>query len=668
MRRVLVTLVGLVLAATGVAQTPPAPTQVELVLDASGSMWNRTADGRYRIDVAKAALTGFIRELPPSGLDVGLRVYGSTVDALADGACDDTRLFVPLQGVDKAALQSTVDDVKARGATPIVKSLRAAIADFPAGSGKRLIVLVTDGQESCGGDLAAALAALKATQPPIELHVIGLDLGPLAAKSFAAVGSFVNAADAASLADALTQAVATAVPPTPAAPKPAEVSLQAPDEVPAGERYDVTWQGQPVAGDAVVVVSPGAPDDAQGDLVGYVEGVEKLSAVAPLTPGPVELRYLSVGTVAARRTVTITPSAATLKVVDDAVFAGSSFKVAWTGPDGPHDYVTVVAPDAKDGTYGDYVPTSKGPELTFTAPSDPGTYELRYQSDDDPGKVLARTQFVVQPPKPITIEAVGEVVAGADFQVAWTGPDAVKDYITIVAKGAPAGSYLSYQYTDVGSPMTLTAPLTPGTYELRYSTDRADAKGKVYASYPIQVVAAVITMVPAPDIHAGSPFDVQVDGPAHTQDYVTIVPTDAADGTYDAYAYVEQPHGSVTILAPTEPGSYELRYQNDADPSKVLARAPVTVGAPVPVTIDAPDSAAAGSSIDIAWTGPDGPGDYLTIVAKDAADGDYGAYEYTADGATLTLQVPDQPGDYEIRYQSDRTEIGVLARRPLKVE
>jgi len=665
MRRIIGIVVAALLFAFASAQ---APTQVELILDASGSMWNRVADGRYRIDAAKDALGSFVRGLPDSGLDVGLRIYGSTVDALAAGACDDTRLFVPLSGVDKAGLQATVDAVKARGATPIVGSLLAAAGDFSAGPGQRIIVLVTDGVESCGGDLSAAVAKLKGMQPAISLRVIGFDLPAKAAKTFSDLASFVNADDAASLADALSGAVAQVAPAAPATePTPAQVTLEAPDTVAAGTGYSVGWNGTPVAGDAIVVTQPGAPDDTPGRLLGYVEGIDHVTAVAPLETGALELRYLSVGTVAARRTLTVTPSPATIRVVDDAVFAGSAFRVAWTGPNGPKDYVTLVAPDAAAGSYGSYVYTRDGKELGFTAPSDPGTYELRYQSDDDPGTVLARTRFEVLPPKPITLEALGEVIAGADFEVSWTGPDAVKDYITIVPTDAPEGAYASYQYTSKGSPLTLTAPLSPGAYELRYSTDRSDAKGKVYASFPITVVAAAISLTPAPDIHAGSTFDVEVSGPAHGQDYITIVPKGAPDGDYQAYAYVDQTHGTFSLLAPTDPGAYEIRYQSDNDPTQVLARAPVTVGPSIPVTLDAPASADAGSRIEVRWTGPDGPQDYLTIVPKGAADGDYGPYTYTSDGSPSTLDVPPDPGDYEIRYQSDRTEIGVLARRPLTV-
>ena len=66
-----------------------AQTYVELILDASGSMWNTLDDGRYRIIAAKDVLSQFIGGLADDGLNVGLRIYGSQTDALEEGACQD---------------------------------------------------------------------------------------------------------------------------------------------------------------------------------------------------------------------------------------------------------------------------------------------------------------------------------------------------------------------------------------------------------------------------------------------------------------------------------------------------------------------------------------------------------------------------------------------------
>lgn len=86
------------------------------------------------------------------------------------------------------------------------------------------------------------------------------------------------------------------------------------------------------------------------------------------------------------------------------------------------------------------------------------------------------------------------------------------------------------------------------------------------------------------------------------------------------------------------------------------------------------DAVLSGSSFRVARTGPNGPEDYATIMARGASDGDNGPYTYTADASPPTLEVAPDPDDYdirhhyEIRHHSDRTEIGVLARRPLTVQ
>jgi len=155
-------------------------TYVELILDASGSMWNKMDDGRTRIQVAKEVLKEFIQGLPNGDVNVGLRIYGSEVRALESGSCEDSRLFVPLEGVDKPSMVQSVDDAEAQGSTPIAYSLRLAAQDFPVNAGKRLIVIVTDGEESCEDGLDAVVEELKAMGIEIDLKIIGLDLNPQA--------------------------------------------------------------------------------------------------------------------------------------------------------------------------------------------------------------------------------------------------------------------------------------------------------------------------------------------------------------------------------------------------------------------------------------------------------------------------------------------------------
>ncbi|MCD0162042.1 hypothetical protein IHN63_12070 [Deinococcus sp. 6YEL10] len=53
------------------------------------------------------------------------------------------------------------------------------------------------------------------------------------------------------------------------------------------------------------------------------------------------------------------------------------------------------------------------------------------------------------------------------------------------------------------------------------------------------------------------------------------------------------------------------------------------------------------------WTGPNNPGDYVTIVPRGAPVGAYLDYFYTRDGNPGALTLPAQPGEYELRYSTE---------------
>lgn len=180
--------------AAALAQGAPAagPSHVELILDASGSMFNKLADGRYRIVAAKEVLAELVAALPADAdLNVGYRAYGSELQATAAGSCEDSRLYVPIEGVDRQLLLTTVRNTQARGATPIAYSLERALEDLDGRTGERIVVLITDGEEGCGGDVRAAAQALK--DAGIDLRIIGFDLDELARASFDGLGAFENA-------------------------------------------------------------------------------------------------------------------------------------------------------------------------------------------------------------------------------------------------------------------------------------------------------------------------------------------------------------------------------------------------------------------------------------------------------------------------------------------
>jgi hypothetical protein len=155
----------LVLPVTGMTSL----SALEVILDASGSMLQRQ-DGRRRIDIAKETLAALLRDTIPDGTPFALRVFGNRE---ADSCRTD--LEVPLAPLDTASVLSLIDGLEAvnLARTPIGRSLELVESDLRAADGEHLIILITDGEETCEGDPAAAIAALRAKGIDARVNIVG---------------------------------------------------------------------------------------------------------------------------------------------------------------------------------------------------------------------------------------------------------------------------------------------------------------------------------------------------------------------------------------------------------------------------------------------------------------------------------------------------------------
>lgn len=261
---------------------------------------------------------------------------------------------------------------------------------------------------------------------------------------------------------------------------------------------------------------------------------------------------------------------------------------------------------------------------------------------------------------PATITAPTTVKAGAAFSAQWTGPNNPEDYLTIVAKEAPEGAYANYQQTRVGTPLELTAPMQSGAYEVRYVAARSK---KVLGRAPITVESVEATLTAPEEAVLGTVISVGWKGPNNAGDYITVVPKGTPDGQYGNYT--ETSAGALLNLTlPPVAGDAELRYMSAQD-RLVLGRRAIKIVAPS-VSLAAAEEAVAGSLLTINWTGPKNAGDYITIVAKAKPDGQYGNYSNVSAGSPLTVLVPIEPGEAELRYMTGQGG-KVLARRDLRV-
>ncbi len=138
----------------------------------------------------------------------------------------------------------------------------------------------------------------------------------------------------------------------------------------------------------------------------------------------------------------------------------------WTGPENDEDYLSLAEAGSPDDAYVEWARVEDGNPAVFRAPGSPGSYEARYV-DGRTGEARART--------PVEVVAVTAALvtpatarAGMRFEIGWTGPNSPGDMLAIAKPGADPDRWLDWAPTTIGSPLTLAAPTTPGTYEIRY--------------------------------------------------------------------------------------------------------------------------------------------------------------------------------------------------------
>jgi hypothetical protein len=148
-----------------------ANRSVLLILDSSGSMNAKLPNGETRIAVAKRAIKG-VAGFVPAQAQISLRMYGAQSPARQTN-CQDTHIAVPFGPAESSgtAIAAAADGVTAQGYTPIAHSLGQAANDFPAEARERVIVLVSDGKETCQGDPVLAAKALAGKG--ITVHTVG---------------------------------------------------------------------------------------------------------------------------------------------------------------------------------------------------------------------------------------------------------------------------------------------------------------------------------------------------------------------------------------------------------------------------------------------------------------------------------------------------------------
>jgi hypothetical protein len=186
------------------------PENLVVIVDASNSM-NKTLAVKTRIDAARDALSELLGGMP-TGENVGLLVYGHRINYKNEiESCQDIEMLFPLTALDdviRDRMISAIGQIEAQGKTPLADSLTTAANAISATGEGGVIVLLSDGEGNCGGEQDIVAAMIGTLDPPITIHVLGLDVEDEASQTLRGIagatgGSYWSIQEASGLLEAL---------------------------------------------------------------------------------------------------------------------------------------------------------------------------------------------------------------------------------------------------------------------------------------------------------------------------------------------------------------------------------------------------------------------------------------------------------------------------------
>ena len=168
-------------------------TNILFVIDASSSMRQPWGD-KSKWETSKATLLEMTDSLfseHGKNVHIGLRVYGhQSLPSYND--CEDTELKLPIGYHGMPSVTHQLNSINPKGITPLAYSIAQAAHDFEGKNGKNVIILITDGAESCDGDPCATMKLLLKNGIVVKPFVIGINLEDKFIKDFQCMGTLYN--------------------------------------------------------------------------------------------------------------------------------------------------------------------------------------------------------------------------------------------------------------------------------------------------------------------------------------------------------------------------------------------------------------------------------------------------------------------------------------------
>lgn len=188
----------------------PAKDAILLIIDVSASMREKLPDGQMKASAAKKVIQELVDNYLPEGVNFGLRVFGHR-----GGKNCESELMIPVEPLNPDIVRQKLMMTRSSslGNTALAESLTWAKEDFGDFEGKKRVIVLTDGEETCHGDPAAVIAELASEGLEVTVNIVGFTLGDEEVKTQyhnwvkSTGGKYFDAQDTATLGRVLQKAM-----------------------------------------------------------------------------------------------------------------------------------------------------------------------------------------------------------------------------------------------------------------------------------------------------------------------------------------------------------------------------------------------------------------------------------------------------------------------------
>ena len=210
MKRLIFTLLSCSMLVSFYAQDVISTAPVIFIYDASGSMWGQM-EGWTKKEIAADVLTTAVSEFSAEQ-KIGFVAYGHR----NKGDCEDVEFMVDVENGTKSEVTEAIQGINPLGKTPLAYSASLVIEKLRETGTMATIILITDGIESCGGNICDVIKAARDAGIEFKLHIIGFglkdgDTTQLKCAAEAGGGNYYDANNAEGLGDVLAAAASKPV-------------------------------------------------------------------------------------------------------------------------------------------------------------------------------------------------------------------------------------------------------------------------------------------------------------------------------------------------------------------------------------------------------------------------------------------------------------------------